>query len=76
MLAATDEAMALGYLQPVTRERCLAAVGGDPDLLLEIVAAIGNWRMVAFLLRSLDVPLDDDLALWPPDGRAPEGSDR
>lgn len=76
VLAATDEAMSLGYLQPATRERCLAAVGGDPDLLLEIVAAIANWRMVAFVLRSLDVPLDDDLGLWPPDGRAPEGSDR
>lgn len=76
VLAATDEAIALGHLRPATRDRCLAAVGGDPDLLLEIVAAIANWRMVAFLLRSLEVPLDDDLAVWPPDGRAPDGSDR
>ncbi len=76
VLAATDEAMEIGYLRPETRDRCLAAVGGDPDLLLEIIAAIGNWRMFGFLLRSLEVPLDDDLVLWAPDGRAPQGSDR
>ena len=75
-LSATDEALSGGYVTPATRRRCLDALGGDPDLLLELLAAIGNWSLFAFLLRSLEVPLDDDLALWPPDGMAPEGSDR
>jgi alkylhydroperoxidase family enzyme len=75
-LSATDEALSGGYVTPATRGRCLDALGGDPDLLLELLAAIGNWSLFAFLLRSLEVPLDDDLLLWPPDGIAPEGSDR
>jgi hypothetical protein len=27
--------------------------------------------MVASILRTLDVPLEDGVASWPPDGRAP-----
>jgi hypothetical protein len=27
--------------------------------------------MVASILSSLQVPLEDDLASWPPDGKAP-----
>lgn len=76
VLTATDEALAGGWVTAATRRRCLDALGGDPDLLLEVLAAIGNWSLFAFLLRSLEIPLDDDLLLWPPDGVAPEGSDR
>ncbi len=76
VLTATDEALSVGYVTAATRQRCLDAVGGDPDLLLELLAAIGNWSLFGFLLRSLEVPLDDDLALWPPDGTAPDGRDR
>lgn len=75
-LSATDEALTLGYVTPATRRRCLDALSGDSDLLLEMLAAIGNWSLFSFLLRSLEVPLDDDLRLWPPDGEAPEESDR
>ena len=37
----------------------------------KLVIAIGNWRLFSALLRSLDVPLEDGVAPWPPDGRAP-----
>jgi hypothetical protein len=39
--------------------------------LVELVTAIGLWRMIAGLLRTLDVALEDGVAPWPPDGRAP-----
>ena len=42
--------------------------------IAELVAAIGNWRMFSALLRSLDVPLEDGVDPWPPDGIAPDGS--
>ena len=38
--------------------------------LLELVVAIGNWRLFSSLLRSLEVPLEEGVAPWPPDGEA------
>ena len=35
------------------------------------IDAIGAWRMVASILHSLQVPLEDGVASWPPDGLAP-----
>lgn len=40
-------------------------------MLVELVTAIGAWRMVATILHSLAVPLEDGVDGWPPDGRAP-----
>ena len=34
-------------------------------------AAIGAWRMISSILQSLQVPLEEGVASWPPDGRAP-----
>ena len=39
--------------------------------LLEVVACIGNWRIISQILRSLDVSLDSWLEFWAPDGRGP-----
>ena len=50
---------------------CGAALGNDAQVLLEVVGAIGTWTMVSGLLRTLEVPLEDDLSSWPPDGRSP-----
>jgi alkylhydroperoxidase family enzyme len=70
VLAATDETLEAGAISPETWARCERHVGG-PEELLELVAAIGTWRLVSSVLRSLDVPLEDGVAPWPPDGRAP-----
>jgi alkylhydroperoxidase family enzyme len=43
----------------------------DDDAVLELVAAIGCWSMISTVLRSLDVPLEDGVSPWPPDGVAP-----
>lgn len=71
VLAATDETLADGEISAGTwseLERCI-----PNDLArLEVVLSIANWTMFAQLLRSLEVPLEDGVAAWPPDGRAPE----
>ena len=68
VLAATDETLATGTISPETWKACEANVGGREDLL-ELVAAIGTWRMISSLLRSLEIPLEEGVEPWPPDGR-------
>ena len=70
VLAATDETLADGAISPATWALCEKHVGG-PEELLELVAAIGTWRMIASILRSLEIPLEDGVASWPPDGASP-----
>ena len=72
VLAATDETLAAGTVSAETWSASVEQLGGDHHALLELVAAIGLWRMVSGLLRSLEVPLEDHLNPWPPDGRAPQ----
>lgn len=70
VLAATDETLDAGVISDVTWSACVDALG-EPGLLVELVAVIGNWRLFSSLLRSLEVPLEDGVAPWPPDGVAP-----
>lgn len=70
VLAATDETLASGAISPETWRACEAQLGGN-EPLLELVAAIGNWRLFSSLLRSLEIPLEEGTVGWPPDGRAP-----
>jgi hypothetical protein len=44
---------------------------GNVEVLLELVAAIGWWRMIASMLENLRVLLEPGVARWPPDGHAP-----
>jgi len=71
VLAATDETLDTGTVSPPTFERCVSACGGDHAAVIELIASIGTWQMVAGILRSLEVPLEDGMAPWPPDGVAP-----
>jgi hypothetical protein len=50
---------------------CKRDVCADPAVLIEIVTAICAWRMVASILHSLQVPLEDGIDSWPPDGQRP-----
>lgn len=70
VLAATDETIETGAISPDTWRACSEHVA-DPGALVELVVAIGHWRMYSSLLRSLEVPLEDGYASWPPDGRGP-----
>lgn len=72
VLAATDETLESGTICEATWKACCEALP-DPQQQLELVGAIGTWRMISGLLRSLQVPLEDGVAPWPPDGLAPDG---
>lgn len=70
VLAATDETLEGGRISDETWARCREHLGGH-EALLELVVAIGNWRLFSSLLRSLEIPLEEDTPPWPPDGRRP-----
>ena len=61
-------------LYPVMPPRSWAACAEhlDEAALVELVVAIGNWTLFARLLPSLEVPLEDGVEPWPPDGRTPD----
>jgi alkylhydroperoxidase family enzyme len=71
VLAATDETVRDGVMSDATWAECSDALDGDTEALLELVTAIGWWRMIASMLENLRVPLEPGVAPWPPDGHAP-----
>lgn len=70
VLAATDETVRDGKVSDETWAACVGALD-DEHALLELVAAIGWWRMIASVLETLRVPLEDGVEPWPPDGVSP-----
>jgi alkylhydroperoxidase family enzyme len=70
VLAATDDVVRDGALSTESWAACEREFS-DPAVLIELVTVIGAWRMVASILHSLQVPLEDGVASWPPDGQAP-----
>ena len=66
VLEATDETLATGTVTEATWTRCTDFL--DERACIELIAAIGCWRMVSQLTRSLEIPLEDGVASWPPDG--------
>jgi alkylhydroperoxidase family enzyme len=71
VLAATDETLGAGAVSARTWAELEATVPDD-KARLEVVVAIANWSMFAQLLRSLEVPLEEGVDPWPPDGAVPE----
>lgn len=71
VLAATDETLGAGAISSRTWAELEATVP-DERARLEVVIAIANWSMFAQLLRSLEVPLEEGVDPWPPDGTVPE----
>jgi len=70
VLGATDETLETGTLSHATFARCQEYL--PAGALVELVLAIGTWRLVSQLARSLEIPLEDGVASWPPEGTAPE----
>lgn len=70
VLLATDETLESGAISSATWEACRRHLGSDAERI-ELVIALGNWTMFSQLLRSLQVPLEEGVAPWPPDGEAP-----
>jgi len=74
VLAATDDVVCDGAVSPESWAACereLQDDTGDSKVLVELVTAIGAWRMVASILHSLKVPLEDGVSSWPPEGVSP-----
>ncbi|MFZ6003177.1 MAG: carboxymuconolactone decarboxylase family protein [Actinomycetota bacterium] len=70
VLAATDDVLELGAVSDESWRRCEEALP-DPAVQVELVVAIANWRLFSTLLRSLQVPLEEGVESWPPDGKRP-----
>lgn len=71
VLAATDDVVSDGGVGAQSWAACKRVFGDDQATLVELVTAISAWRMVATILHSLQVPLEEDVASWPPDGVPP-----
>ena len=71
ILAAVDDTLTLGRISDDVWKQCVEHVGPQ-EVLIEMVVAIGNWNTFSQLLRSLDIPLEDGVQAWPPDGIAPK----
>lgn len=69
-LAATDDVVTTGAITAESWARCAEHLP-DPALLVELMVVIGNWHLFSSLLRSLEVPLEDGVEPWPPDGLRP-----
>lgn len=69
LLAAVDQLLEDGDLERARCERCIAEFGRNATI--ELVAAVGTWRLVSKLTKALDVPLEEGVASWPPTGAAP-----
>lgn len=69
VLEATDETLETGTLSPEVFARCRDALGEEG--CIELVSAIGCWRLISQLARSLELPLEEGVASWPPDGAKP-----
>lgn len=71
VLAATDDVVRDGAVSAASWADCERELGGDKTVLIELVTVIGAWRMVSSILQSLEVPLEEGVAAWPPDGQSP-----
>ena len=70
VLSATDETLAHGAISKATFAECRERFGDDAAT--ELAVAIGCWRLISQFARSLEIPLEEGVASWPPDG-APGG---
>jgi alkylhydroperoxidase family enzyme len=68
VLALVDETLATGSASAAAVARCRELLGSD-ESVVELVAAIGAWRSISQLTRSLEIPLEEGVDSWPPDGR-------
>ncbi|MDP6565409.1 MAG: carboxymuconolactone decarboxylase family protein [Alphaproteobacteria bacterium] len=67
VIAATDDVLDDGAVSETTWQACAEHLASDEERL-ELVAAICNWNTFAILLKSLNIPLEDGVDAWPPDG--------
>jgi alkylhydroperoxidase family enzyme len=69
VLAATDESLAGTAISDATWAEVTKHIT-EPGQQVEFIVAMGNWTMFSMLLRNLKIPVEDGVAVWPPDGLA------
>ena len=74
ILAATDESLAGKTVSDTTWAEVTKHIT-DPAQQVEFIVAMGNWTMFSILLRNLKIPVEDGVAVWPPDGRVPASAE-
>ena len=70
ILAATDEALTDGAVSAGTWKQCEEHVGGN-SVLLEMLTVIGLWKMVSIVAKSVEIPIEEGVESWGPDGIPP-----
>jgi alkylhydroperoxidase family enzyme len=73
VLMATDETIESGTLSAETWAHCRRHLG-SPGACVELVTVIATWRFISQVARSLEIPVEEGVASWPPDGIAPAGA--
>ena len=67
VLAATDETLDAGRISDATWTECCTYLETEAEQI-ELVLAISNWRLFSEMFRSLQIPLEEGVDHWPPDG--------
>ncbi len=75
VLALTDTLWEGSQVGDELWERLVETLGGK-QAALEAAAVAGAWTMVAYLLKTAAVPLEEGQPSWPPDGVSPRHSAR
>lgn len=75
VLRATDDTVDSGRISDATWAECERHIP-TVEARLELVVAIGNWRMFSQLLLTLRIPLEEGLSDWLPDGVRPARAPR
>ncbi len=69
LLAAVDALLVEGSLPSDLAEQCLERFGRNATI--KLATAVGAWRLVSKLTNALEIPLEEGIASWPPDGKQP-----
>jgi alkylhydroperoxidase family enzyme len=69
LLAAVDALLQEGTLSADLTSQCLERFGRNATI--EVVTAVGTWRLVSKVTNALAIPLEEGVTSWPPDGTRP-----
>ena len=70
LLAAVDSLIEQGTLSSELASECLERLGRNATI--ELATAVGAWRLVSKVTNALEIPLEEGISSWPPDGKRPQ----
>jgi alkylhydroperoxidase family enzyme len=69
VLEVTDQLLETGDAPKALIDACIELFGRNATV--ELVTAVGTWRLVSKFTKALEIPLEEGIASWPPDGLQP-----